>query len=102
MRASGGGPTLIECKVMRYFGHFEGDQQTYRAKGEVDELRATRDCLMTFSRRVTECGAIAEPATSTRSTRRSRALIDAAVAEAKAAAPTRRPRTSTTDVYVRY
>ena len=27
---AGGGPTLIECKVGRYFGHFEGDQQTYR------------------------------------------------------------------------
>ena len=27
---SGGGPTLIECKVSRYYGHFEGDQQTYR------------------------------------------------------------------------
>ena len=29
---AGGGPTLIECKVGRYFGHFEGDQQTYRAR----------------------------------------------------------------------
>src|SRR5438132_8801042 len=29
-RASGG-PTLMECKVNRYFGHFEGDAQTYRA-----------------------------------------------------------------------
>src|SRR5689334_12760486 len=27
---SGGGPSLIECKVNRYYGHFEGDQQTYR------------------------------------------------------------------------
>ena len=27
----GGGPTLIEVKFTRYFGHFEGDQQLYRA-----------------------------------------------------------------------
>src|SRR5829696_8186188 len=32
---SGGGPTLLECKVGRYFGHFEGDQQTYRGPNEV-------------------------------------------------------------------
>ena len=31
----GGGPTLIEVKFTRYFGHFEGDQQRYRA----DEVR---------------------------------------------------------------
>jgi TPP-dependent pyruvate/acetoin dehydrogenase alpha subunit len=42
---SGGGPSLIECKVNRYFGHFEGDQQTYRGPNEVEDLRRTRDCL---------------------------------------------------------
>src|SRR5271165_5994507 len=35
----GGGPTLIEMKFTRYFGHFEGDQQTYRAS-EVEHARA--------------------------------------------------------------
>ena len=28
--AQGGGPTLLEVKLTRYYGHFEGDQQTYR------------------------------------------------------------------------
>ena len=28
----GGGPTLIEVKFTRYFGHFEGDQQIYRGR----------------------------------------------------------------------
>ena len=28
--ARAAGPTLLECKVSRYYGHFEGDQQTYR------------------------------------------------------------------------
>lgn len=35
----GGGPTLIEIKTDRYFGHFQGDPETYRPKGEVKELR---------------------------------------------------------------
>jgi pyruvate dehydrogenase E1 component alpha subunit len=40
-RARGGaGPTLIEVKTDRYFGHFQGDAEVYRPKGEVPELRA--------------------------------------------------------------
>ncbi|MDI1271798.1 MAG: thiamine pyrophosphate-dependent dehydrogenase E1 component subunit alpha [Polaromonas sp.] len=35
----GGGPTLIEVKTDRYMGHFQGDAEVYRPKGEVDELR---------------------------------------------------------------
>ena len=31
-RTEGGGPTLIECELDRYFGHFEGDAQTYRPR----------------------------------------------------------------------
>lgn len=36
---SGGGPTLIEVKTDRYMGHFQGDAEVYRPKGEVAELR---------------------------------------------------------------
>jgi acetoin:2,6-dichlorophenolindophenol oxidoreductase subunit alpha len=97
---SGGGPTLLECKVMRYFGHFEGDQQTYRGEGEVEELRRTRDCLLAFSRRVTEGGMVEQEAL-TAIDREVAALIDAAVAEAKAGTdPT--PDEVRTDVYVSY
>jgi pyruvate dehydrogenase E1 component alpha subunit len=35
----GEGPTLIEVKTDRYFGHFQGDPETYRPKGEVSRLR---------------------------------------------------------------
>lgn len=35
----GGGPTLIEVKTDRYFGHFQGDAEVYRAKAEVPGLR---------------------------------------------------------------
>jgi pyruvate dehydrogenase E1 component alpha subunit len=36
----GDGPTLIEMKVDRYYGHFQGDPETYRPKGEVKALKA--------------------------------------------------------------
>ncbi|BAK77276.1 pyruvate dehydrogenase, E1 component, alpha subunit [Pseudogulbenkiania sp. NH8B] len=35
----GEGPTLIEVKTDRYYGHFQGDPETYRPKGEVKALR---------------------------------------------------------------
>jgi acetoin:2,6-dichlorophenolindophenol oxidoreductase subunit alpha len=97
---SGGGPTLIECKVMRYFGHFEGDQQTYRGEGEVDELRRTRDCLLAFSRRVTEAGLLDQGALD-KIDAEVRALIDDAVGEAKAGTDPA-PDEVRTDVYVSY
>lgn len=33
----GDGPTLIECKTYRRYGHFCGDPQTYKTKAEVEE-----------------------------------------------------------------
>ena len=41
---SGQGPTLIEVKTDRYFGHFQGDPESYRPKDEVATLR-TKDPL---------------------------------------------------------
>ena len=35
----GDGPSLIEVKTDRYLGHFQGDPETYRPKGEVEALR---------------------------------------------------------------
>lgn len=35
----GGGPTLLEVRTDRYLGHFQGDPEVYRPKGEVEELR---------------------------------------------------------------
>ena len=54
----GRGPSLLEMKFMRYYGHFEGDAQTYRAKDEVKELRETRDRLKRFAEHVTSSGAV--------------------------------------------
>src|SRR6266849_5735430 len=95
----GGGPTLLEMKFTRYFGHFEGDQQTYRA-GEVEHARAELDCLKRFATRMIETGALArsdldavdaEVAT----------MIDKAVDDAKAA-PLPTEADLLTDVYARY
>jgi pyruvate dehydrogenase E1 component alpha subunit len=95
----GGGPTLIEVKFTRYFGHFEGDQQLYRGD-EVAQAREKLDCLKRFRARVTESGELtaeqldavdADVAT----------LIDRSVDEAKAA-PRPGPEDLLTDVYVSY
>ena len=57
---AGGGPSLIEVKVNRYFGHFEGDQQTYRGPDEVKNLRETKDCLRIFRNKVTSQGELTD------------------------------------------
>src|ERR1700741_4439962 len=54
----GGGPSLLECKMVRFFGHFEGDQQTYRGKGEVDDIRANKDCIKLYIDKITKAGAV--------------------------------------------
>jgi len=96
----GGGPSLLECNMIRFFGHFEGDAQTYRAKGEVDDLRANRDCLKTFAARVTEAGVVGANE-MTAIDGEVRALIEDAVASAKAA-PLPTASDLLTDVYVSY
>jgi pyruvate dehydrogenase E1 component alpha subunit len=101
MRArANGGPTLLECKVSRYYGHFEGDQQTYRGPNEVEDLRRERDCLDAISRRATDAGIV--DADDLREIDGAVAeLIDAAVDEAKRA-PDPTPADVLTDVYVSY
>jgi pyruvate dehydrogenase E1 component alpha subunit len=96
---AGGGPTLLEMKFTRYFGHFEGDQQTYRA-GEVEHARAELDCLKRFAGRVTETGELTQ-ADLDAADAEVAATIDRAVDEAKAAPPPAEA-DLLTDVYVRY
>src|SRR6201988_1386055 len=80
----GGGPSLLECKMIRFFGHFEGDAQTYKAKGENEQNRATRDCLKMFAQRVTESGVVAAAELGVID-REVASLIDDAVSTAKGA-----------------
>jgi acetoin:2,6-dichlorophenolindophenol oxidoreductase subunit alpha len=95
----GGGPSLLEIKFTRYYGHFEGDQQTYRA-AEVEHARAELDCLRRFADRVTETGQLSAGDLGAIDAEIA-ALIDRAVAEAKAAPPPGEA-DLLTDVYVRY
>ncbi|EOV2334110.1 TPA: thiamine pyrophosphate-dependent dehydrogenase E1 component subunit alpha [Pseudomonas aeruginosa] len=53
---AGEGPSLIEVKLTRYYGHFEGDAQTYRDPDEVRHYRETRDCLKQFRERTCHAG----------------------------------------------
>ena len=96
----GGGPALLECKMVRMYGHFEGDQQTYRAKGELDDIRANKDCLKMFAQRVMEAGVISRSELDAID-REVVAEIQEASAFAKAA-PLPTAADLTTDVYVNY
>ena len=96
----GGGPALLECKMVRMYGHFEGDQQTYRAKGELDDIRSNKDCLKMFAQRVMEAGVIGRGELDAID-REVVAEIQEASAFAKAA-PLPTAADLTTDVYVNY
>lgn len=97
---AGGGPSAIEMRITRYYGHFEGDPQLYRAADEVPGLRETLDCLKKFRQRVTESKLLDMSQLDTIDAEVA-ALIDRAVAKAKAA---EFPGAAdlTTDVYVKY
>ena len=97
---TGGGPALLECKMVRFFGHFEGDAQTYRGSGELDDIRANQDCLRKFAAAVTRAGVIAAGELAAID-REVLGLIERAVTEAKAA-PLPTAADLTTDVYVSY
>jgi pyruvate dehydrogenase E1 component alpha subunit len=96
----GGGPSLIHHRVMRYYGHFEGDATTYKAPDEVANYKATKDPLMLFRRRVTEAGLLEGEALD-EIDRATRSRIEQCVVQAKTAAqPTEAD--LLTDVYISY
>jgi pyruvate dehydrogenase E1 component alpha subunit len=96
----GEGPTLLECKTYRYFGHYVGDPLTYRTKEESDTVRATRDPIDNFEKRVVSSGKV--------TTSELRALDDQvakAIAEAvqfAESSPSPDSSDLLTDVYVHY
>src|SRR5579885_3524830 len=96
----GEGPTLLECKTYRYFGHYVGDPLTYRPKEEAERIRTTRDPLDAFERRV-----LAERWLAADDLRRIDAEVAAAVEAAvryAEASPPPDPADVTRDVYVHY
>ena len=97
---NGGGPSLIHAKLMRYYGHFEGDAMTYRLPGEVLKAREEQDSLKTFRKRVMSAGLIEGHDLDAVDLEVAR-LIDEAVA-ASEAAPAPKETDLATDVYVNY
>jgi pyruvate dehydrogenase E1 component alpha subunit len=97
---AGGGPTLIECKVNRYYGHFEGDAQTYRAPDEVENVRQKKDCIQNFATRAVSAGLVQQDDLDSVD-REIAALIDEAVDLSKAG-PKPDAEDLLTDVYVSY
>ncbi len=55
---AGNGPSLLEFKTYRYYGHYLGDPLTYRTEEETNEVKATRDPIDLFSARVTDEGLV--------------------------------------------
>ena len=97
---AGGGPSLLEFKLNRYYGHFEGDAQTYRGKDEVKVLRDGKDCIRMFRSRVTEAGLLDNRQLDDVDAD-VLSLIDSSVGRAKAA-PYPSPEALGTDVYITY
>jgi len=96
----GGGPSAIEAVAVRYYGHFEGDPQLYRAKDEVKQLRASADPIDKFTARVTESGDITAEELKAIDAE-ILAMLDDKVAAAKAA-PVPGPEALYEDVYISY
>ena len=96
----GGGPSLLDCQLNRYYGHFEGDAQTYRGPNETKNLREARDCIVLFINRVTGENKVSR-ADLELIDRDVAELIDDSVAAAKAA-PKPDSKELLTDVYVSY
>ena len=97
---NGGGPTALEADVVRFDGHFIGDPQLYRAKGEIKQLRKDRDCLKIFRKRVTAEGWLKAGQLNTVD-KEVAALIELAVEQALAA-PHPEIESLMTDVYCSY
>jgi pyruvate dehydrogenase E1 component alpha subunit len=83
---AGRGPTFLECKTYRYYGHFLGDDPLRYRTAEEEAHYRERDCIDRFSRAVLERGALwAEELREI--DQAARAQVDAAVAFAERSAP---------------
>jgi acetoin:2,6-dichlorophenolindophenol oxidoreductase subunit alpha len=99
-RARGGqGPTFLECKTYRYYGHYLGDDPRRYRSAEEEAYYRERDCIERFERAVLERGALWADELREMD-RQTRAEVEAAVAFAQRSAP---PSVAevTTDVYTR-
>ena len=95
----GKGPTLLEGKTYRYYGHFEGDTILYRTKQEEQSYK-DRDPILQFHKRVLAEGLLSEDQLAEIDQQ-----TDATLEKAKAfaaASPFPEPQECLEDVYVKY
>ena len=97
---AGVGPQFLHIEFTRYYGHFEGDQMTYRPPGEVAEERNFLDCLKFMRARLTSSGLV-PGADLDRIEADVAGLIETALRDAKAA-PQPAAEDLLTDVYKTY
>jgi acetoin:2,6-dichlorophenolindophenol oxidoreductase subunit alpha len=97
---AGKGPVAVELDTERFYGHFEGDPQRYRGSGEIERLRATRDCLKAFRKKAIDEDLL-DAGTLNAIDAEVLALIEAAVQEARTA-PVPTAADVLEDVYVSY
>lgn len=95
----GEGPTLLECRAFRYYGHFQGDAVTYRTPEE-EQSYQQRDPLQRFRQTVLAQGLLSEDDLEAIEAR-ARELVEEAVRFAEAS-PYPAPEECLTDVYVSY
>jgi pyruvate dehydrogenase E1 component alpha subunit len=80
----GGGPSLIEIETYRYYGHFQGDPELYRPKGEVAALKA-KDPIERLRKSMIAGGQVTA-AEADAALAKAKAEVDAAYAFARASA----------------
>ena len=97
---NGEGPSLLHIKTARFYGHFVGDAQTYRGDGEIDQLRADKDCLKLFREKVVETGLLTDDQLDEIFEEEKKRVADAA--SAAQAAPRATEADLMTDVYASY
>jgi TPP-dependent pyruvate/acetoin dehydrogenase alpha subunit len=95
----GDGPSLIEAKTWRYYGHFEGDQIKYR-KPEQSEAYRKHDPIPTFARQAVERKLLKQAQVEDLNSAATKAIEDAVDFAEKS--PNPKPEDALTDVYVAY
>ncbi|SDI17780.1 thiamine pyrophosphate-dependent dehydrogenase E1 component subunit alpha [Alteribacillus bidgolensis] len=97
---AGKGPSLIECKTYRNYGHFEGDAQTYKPEPEKKEHLTELDAIILFRQFVLKNGLASEDDLHTVD-ENVKKEIEEAVSFAEES-PMPEVKELTTDVYVSY
>src|SRR5262249_31890529 len=96
---AGEGPTLLEAKTYRYYGHYSGDPGGYRTEDEVNAAKS-RDCIERFKRQALNANLVKESELAETDQRVAKQIDDAVEFGKTSPLPTADE--VTTDVYVTY